>query len=350
MRNVIPNASVVTNGRPILPVVRIETFSPEEWETFVQEWLSVRPGHSYYSIEKFGGSGDQGVDVAAYISDPRQKGFTWDCYQCKHYNKPLMPSQMWGEIGKFIYYCSTGDLTVPEKYFFVAPKGCGGDFSRLLQNPANLKQGLIDKWAQHCEKNITDTAVIPLVGSLRTYVDNFDFSIFDKVTPATMVEEFRLHHNYFIWFGGGLPVRTAIDENAIPAAVQAIENTYVSQLLLAYGSAAGVSFSDVSALASPYDSHFRRARINFHYAEQLRTLYRDSLPVGTFERFQDDIYQGIANICEDTHINGFVKVKAVENQAAVVDIPSNPLKDVSVNKDKIGVCHQLCNETKIKWV
>jgi len=350
LSSVIPNASVVTNGRPILPVVRIETFSPDEWETFVQEWLSVRTGHTYHSIEKFAGAGDKGVDVAAYISDPREMGYTWDCYQCKHYNNPLSPSQMWGEIGKFIYFCSTGHLKVPDKYYFVAPKGCGGDFSRLLQNPANLKQGLIDNWAGYCEKKITKGADITLDGALRTYVDNFDFSIFDKVTPATMVEEFKRHNNYYIWFGGGLPVREAMDENAIPSTVQALESTYVAQLLLAYGTASGATFSDVSTLGPPYESHFRRARINFHYAEQLRTLYRDSLPVGTFERFQDDIYQGIANICEDTHTNGFVKVKAVETQATVVDIPSNPLKDVSINKDKIGVCHQLCNENKIKWV
>jgi len=58
----------------------------------------------------------------------------------------------------------------------------------------------------------------------------------------------------------------------------------------------------------------------------------------------------VVNIYEDTHANGFIKVKAVETHATVVNIPSNPLKDVSLNKDKVGVCHQLCNETKIKWV
>lgn len=349
MSSVIPNASVVTNGRPILPVVRIETFSSKEWETFVQEWLSARPGHIYHSIERFAGAGDKGVDVAGYLSDPKKPGYAWECYQCKHYNNPLTPSQMWGELGKFIYYCSTGDLTIPTAYYFVAPKGCGGDFTRLLQNADDLKNGLIENWAKYCEKDISK-AVIPLEGKLRKYVDTFDFSLFDKITPADLVQEFKSHSNYYMWFGGGLPARAAMDESAIPAAVQVNENNYVSQLLLAYGSDAGTPFADVNTLSPPYDGHFKRARLNFHYAEQLRTLYRDSLPVGTFERFQDDIYDGVVNIYEDAHRNGFIRVKAVETQAVIVDIPSNPLKDVSVNKDKIGVCHQLCNETKIKWV
>jgi len=283
---------VVTNGKPILPVVRIETFSPREWEVFVQEWLSVRPNTSYHSIENFAGAGDKGVDVAGYVDDPRQAGFIWDCYQCKHYNNPLMPSQMWGEIGKFIYYCFKGDLTTPNLYYFVAPRGCGGDLSRLLQNPVALRQGLIDNWTQYCEITITKGVTIPLTGDLRTYVDGFDFRIFTKITPATLVEEFKAHSNYYMWFGGGLPARAALDESTIPAAVQTTESVYVSQLLLAYGSAAGAPFEGVAELCAPYDSHFKRARINFHYAEQLRTLYRDSLPSGTFERYQDDIYQG----------------------------------------------------------
>uniref|UniRef100_UPI003D7D0F69 ABC-three component system protein n=1 Tax=Flavonifractor plautii TaxID=292800 RepID=UPI003D7D0F69 len=65
---------------------------------------------------------------------------------------------------------------------------------------------------------------------------------------------------------------------------------------------------------------------------------------------QNEIYDGTVNIYENIHSNGYEKVKAVETQASAIDISSNPLKDVSLQKDKIGVCHQLCNESKFKWM
>jgi len=345
----IATAQAITFGKTILPIKRVETFSAEEWEQFVEEWLDVKE-KDYLEIELLGGAGDMGRDVAAYVSDNKKPGYTWDCYQCKHYDRPIMPTQVYVEIGKIIYYTSIGHFPVPRKYYFVAPKGCGTSLSNLLKNAGRLRHEVKKNWLQYCENEIISKKSITLDTALSAYIDAFDFTIFEKIAVKVIIEEHTAHANHLSWFGGGLPERTEITEGMLPAAIAASESMYVSQLLLAYGSEKAMEFKDTASLTDPYGSHFKRARLNFHYAEQLRNLYRDSLPTGTFEKFQEEIYDGVVNVYEATHTNGYEKVKAVENQAVIVTIASNPLKDVSVQKDKLGICHQLCNEEKLKWI
>lgn len=350
MADLLPNSNLVAQGKPILPVKRIQIFSPEEWEIFIEEWVSVRPSHPYLDIERLAGAGDWGVDVAGYVNDQTQPGYTWDCYQCKHYKDPLMPNQIWGELGKFIYHCYSSHFPVPRAYYFVAPNGCGTSLSRLLAKPTKLKIDLIAAWKSHIQDHITKTGPVEFTGPLQAYVENFNFDIFQKIAVIQLIAEHKAHPNHLVWFGGGLPPREVFDEASVPAAVQPTESVYVFQLLQAYSSAASAAFADPSVLSPPYQGHFKRARLNFHHAEQLRTLYRDSLPPGTFESFQREIFDGVINICDDAHENGYSRVRAVETQAAIVTVASNPLKDVSLTKDRIGVCHQLCNQNELKWM
>ncbi len=316
---------------------------------FIEEWLDTKKAE-YKEIERLAGSGDQGVDVAAHVSTKTERNYIWDCYQCKHYDNPLYPTNIWIELGKIIYYSYKKEYPVPRSYYFVAPKGCGTTVSKLLKDAEKLKAALKTAWQDYCAGSLIAGVNLPLSGDLAAYFESFDFTIFKKISPKLIIEEHKKHPNHITWFGGGLPERAVLTETDIPVTIQPHESKYVSQLLLAYNSDSSVQFPNPPELIAPYENHFKRARLNFHYAEQLRNLYRDSLPNGTFERFQDEIYDGIVNIYENVHKNGFHKMKAVETQATVINISSNPLKDVSVQKDKIGVCHQLCNEAKLIWI
>lgn len=347
--NPIATSHSINFGQSVLPVKRVEIFTADEWESFIEEWLDVKK-KDYKKIEKLAGAGDKGRDVVASIEENISHDNSWDCYQCKHYDKPLVPSQIWVEIAKIIYYTYKKDYSVPRKYFFTAPKGCGTSLSTLLDNPTELRNELKANWDQYCKNKITTTTDISLTNGFLSYFDSFDFSIFGKVSVKTIIEEHKNHPNHLIRFGGGLPLRTELIESDIPTTIQVNELVYVSQLLLAYSSDCSEEFKTITEIQEPYINHFKRARLNFHYAEQLRNLYRDSLPAGTFENFQNEIYDGTVNIYENNHSNGYEKVKAVESQAALIDISSNPLKEVSIQKDKIGVCHQLCNESKFKWI
>lgn len=325
-------------------------FSAEDWELFIEEWLDLKKAH-YFTTERFGGAGDKGRDVAAYVTDPKQSDYTWDCYQCKHYDRPLMPSQMWIEFGKIIYYTHNGDYPVPRKYYFVAPKGCGTSFSTLLSNAEEIKKGMLAQWDKGISESITSNVKHELTPELKAHIEKFDFSIFEKIQPKTVIEEHKAHPNHLKWFGGGLPDREILNETDIPDDIATIETEYVAQLVKAYSSAARTNYTSLADVprGSKHFDHFKRARISFHHAEQLRNFSRDNLPNGTFELLQTEIYDGIINTVEATYTNGYEKVKAVETQSAIVPITSNALREVTNIKDKTGVCHQLCNDKKLNW-
>jgi len=64
-------------------------------------------------------------------------------------------SEVWSELGKLCYHTLTGEYTFPRQYFFVAPQGVGNALSKLLRDPAKLKQGLLDEWEDKCQTHIT---------------------------------------------------------------------------------------------------------------------------------------------------------------------------------------------------
>jgi len=213
----------------------MQIFSAEEWETFIEEWLDTKKT-LYKEIERFGGAGDKGRDVVAYITDPKVNGYEWDCYQCKHYDHPLIPAEMYIEFGKIIYYSYTNEYPVPKKYYFVAPRGCGTSMTKLLQDPQSIKAAVKAKWVTHIGSKIISGTQIDLTGTLLDHVENFDFSIFDRIQPKTIILEHSKHPNHLHWFGGGLPDREVLDENTIPASIAANESIYVNELLSAYNS------------------------------------------------------------------------------------------------------------------
>lgn len=339
----------INNGANIVPIKRIEIFSPEEWEIFTKEYLEVLKD-AYVEIERIGGANDNGRDVIAYIEPATVKNYKWDCFQCKHYDHSLHPSDVYIEIGKILYYTFKNDYPIPENYFFVAPKGCGTSLSKFLIDKDLLKQKIKDNWIQSCETKITKNIGVKLEGEFLKYVENFDFGIFKKTNIKEILDKHKEHPNHIIRFGGGLPSRPKINEAAIDQ-INENELVYVQQLYLSYGDEAKIKYESQNDLQTNlnYQNHFNRTRINFHYAEQLRNFYRDSLPINTFQDFQDEIYNGIVDTVEDSHENAFKKIKASEQLASTLHLSSNPLTTVSIVNDRKGICHQLVNDKKIIW-
>ena len=218
-------AHQINYGKRIIPIKLVEIFSADEWEQFVEEWIEVKRT-SYIETERFGGAGDKGRDVVGYKTDKNLPDYQWDCYQCKHYDAPLMPTQAYKEFGKILYHTFLKEFPIPQKYFFVAPKGCGTSLSKLLQNSGLLRQAIIDNWERYCKKEITNYDV-ELKGDFLTYVNSFDFSIFSKIHTKDIISEHKRHSNHLPRFGGGLPEREKLDEGGIPESIQVNEAIYV---------------------------------------------------------------------------------------------------------------------------
>jgi hypothetical protein len=132
------SAEHVSTGVPIPKPTRVAIFSPNEWESFTQEWATSL-NNTYCRVARFG-SGDLGIDVVGFVTDATFHG-GWDNYQCKRYDHPLHPSDIWVEIGKIIYYSYKGEYPPPRKHYFVASRDIGTSLEKLLD--CGLHAGLL---------------------------------------------------------------------------------------------------------------------------------------------------------------------------------------------------------------
>lgn len=290
------SASHVSSGLPIPAALRVQVFSPDDWEMFTEEYASSLEA-AYAKVRRFGGAGDMGIDVACFHSD---QGFAggWDNYQCKRYDHALRPSDIWVEIGKIIYYSFSGEYNAPQKHYFCASQGIGTTLEKLLNDTAKLKTKCREAWSDKCEADITSTKAIPLMGDLLAYFDGFDFSVFTSKSVLELVQGHAKTQFHAVRFGGGLPQRPI--HGPPPIQPQTHESRYIRQLLDAYGEYAGATFDDIDALASNTSLHgnFRRQRERFYHAEALRNFARDTVPEGTFAQLQEEIFQGVVDVCE----------------------------------------------------
>lgn len=343
---VAATTDIVSVGIPIPPIERIRIFSDRQWEEFVLEWADSLKD-SYGLVERCGGAGDMGRDiVAADKNDPEK----WDNYQCKHYQNGLTPSDIWLELGKLIYYTYRNEYTYPRHYFFVAPQGAGTKLSNLLKKGDKLKEQLIENWDAYCRKSITSTEEVELSATLRTYIDGLDFSIFGAIPPLRLIDQHAKTRWFAMRFGGGLPPRPRFDPP--PSALAAHEVNYVRELLDAYADHLKQPIATVGDIATLDDvhDHFNDSRLEFYSAESLRAFSRDTLPPGAFENLQEEVHSGIKDEFRGTHTDGYRRVMAVIRIAKLLPITDHALKERLSLLDKGGICHQLANDKKVRWV
>lgn len=343
------SAEHVVSGIPVPKSQRIRLFDSNTWEEFIEEWASSLES-SYHRVRRFAGAGDKGVDIAGFVSTAQYSG-GWDNFQCKFYDHPLRPADVWVEFGKVIYYSFNGDYPPPRKYYFVAPQQVGTKLGQLLSDESRLKEELKDNWKQYCANNITGTKEIKLSGKLLDYFDKFDFSIFDDISLVQLIEQHSKTPHHAVRFGGGLGLRPLPE--IPPEDTVSLEHRYIRQLLKVYSQALGVDTSspDLSLLKQDkkINQNFQRQRERFYHAESLRAFSRDTVPDGVFEALQNDIYSGVVDVCESFYQTDFQKLSVTLAQAANVVISASPLESVTRPNDKQGICHQLVNDAKLSW-
>jgi ABC-3C protein len=348
------SAGRLTNQQILLgqrrdPSELIKLYSQDDWEMFIREWVeSLR--RRYREVRRASGSGDKGRDIIGYVGEVNASG-PWDNFQCKHYDHPLQPADLWKELAKLCYYTFTKKYSVPRAYYFVAPQGVGPEVLRLLERPEDIRAGLISRWEKGDILKVAKNE-IPLEGALRQYVEAFDFTIIKDVPPSKIIDAHRETRFHAARFGGGL-VRLPPDKVEVPAEIAGHESRYVEQLLLAYGDHLSQPVAELTDLQShpALKRHFDRQRTHFYLAELLRNFTRDNIPEdGCFERLQDAIYDGVIDTAEASHPSGFERVKKTIEAARAIQIDSHPLKECLEGYHRSGVCHQLANDDRLTWV
>ena len=352
----VPTAAQVANGIPVPPIRLLEIMSPEDWEIFTEEWLTFhKAAGKYDAVQRVSGAGDLGLDVVAFTGG---SGFAepWDSFQCKHYGHALTPEDVCAEVAKLIYHSfkKTAPFNqtcqVPRKHRFVAPRGAGITVARWLKDAPRFKKEIKDRWAKQCAPKIGKGIDAPLERELLAYVDAFDFGIFGAKTGAELIEEHSETVFYAPRFGGGLPVRG--DVPSPPDDPADHESVYLRKMFDAYGEHLGkaiqasVDFAHDAKLSGHYD----RQRVLFYSAEALRNFARDRTPQGTFASLQDDIYNGVIDVCESDHKSGLDRLRQAIRTAGAIDVGGNGLASVTRVADKQGVCHQLANDDRLTWV
>jgi len=335
----------IRSGPAIPPIERIKLFSAADWEACVDEWTSSLAG--YGLVERAGGAGDMGCDVVATVNPAIENG-PWDNYQCKHYDHPLAPGDIWLELGKLSYFTFVGAYTMPQKYYFVAPRGVGTKLMRLLKKPADLKAGLIAQWAEKCAGNLISSHTVTLEGDLLKHVEALDFTRIGHLPPLKLIEGHMKTRYFAVRFGLGLPPRATAP--VPPNDIEPDESRYVTQLLEAYGDNLRVAVAAPTNLPPRHVAHFKRARENFYCAEALRSFSRDTLPDGAFENLQNQIFDGVIDTAQNDHSCGLTRVNATVAQATSLALTSSALLGRVEIADRCGICHQLANEDRLIWV
>jgi hypothetical protein len=145
-----------------------------------------------------------------------------------------------------------------------------------------------------------------------------------------------------------------------PPDVTEQEIPYVMELMAAYGDAEGISEFTKDILKQhedKYGEHFKRQRRDFYAAESIRQGTREAYgetDPDQFEILKDETYDGVVDVWEQDHRNGFMRLNKVLAQASQIRIDRCWLcrdTDWIGNSQKKGVCHILVNEGRIKgWI
>ncbi len=335
-------------GKQYAPKQHLLLITADDWEEFVVEWGAFQKD-TYHLVTRLGGAYDKGIDVACFLTDNGFQG-EWHNFQCKYYKgDPLTPRTAVSEIGKILWHVHSGEITAPSEYYFFAPKDCGPSLKKLLLNIPDLKNELIRRWDDWCSKTITSTQAISLDGDFETFVNAFDFRIFKYKPLDEVIEEHRKTPYFTNRFGGGLPDRPPAQTP--PNEIMNSETRYVAQLHEAYADHRKKPINEFDLEKDQdFKAHFDRQRESFYSAESLRTFARDSVPQGTYEALQNEMYDGVVDTAEVAHPDGYQRLTEVLKESKSTPLDSNELVHVTRVKDRFGICHQLANENKLIWV
>ena len=335
-------------GSPPMPSPKklLSTYDPDEFEEFVKEWIPAL-GEAYTAVERHGGTGDHGIDVAGYLSPDRLEG-DWHNYQCKRYSSAVTWSVAAQEMRKMFVAAAAGHFTVPTRYVFVAPL-IARSLQRQLAKPTESRSKFLQELDTATEKFVTDLTAEGLA-QVRELAASSDFSVFECVDIDDMLTLHRTTLHYAERFPHA-PVDQGPQVLIPPEQHSELEARYVEQLLEVYrerfpGKVNGLE--QVPEVAEA-DAHLKRQREAFYTAEALRVFARDSTMPGYFEKLMEDVYDIVVEVADQTHPDGWERLAAVTFAAGSVQLTPTVFTQFVEPRARKGVCHHLANEDRLVW-
>lgn len=324
----------------------VSFYDPDEFEEFVKEWVPALET-KYTLVERHGGSGDHGIDVAGYLSQQRLEG-EWHNYQCKRYSSALTWSTAAVEMRKMFVFAEAGHFTVPTRYIFVAP-AISRSLPRHFAKPTDSKAKFLAEFDTSADKFVT--ALPPIRRkAVRDFAAATDFSIFECVDLDEML---KLHSTTRHWAERFPHAQLSRGPEMMlpPEQHGEMESRYVQQLLDVYRERYPDAISNlqhVSGIAAA-DAHLKRQRVAFYAAESLRVFARDANTPGYFERVMEDVYDIVVEVADCSYPDGWERHGAVMNAAGSVQLTPTILTPFVQPNTRKGICHHLANKDRLTW-
>ena len=236
----------------------------------------------------------------------------------------------------------------------MAPKGLSAKFAQLYTNSEELKRTILREWDEKISTHIEKGQVFANKGALKTFLQNFDYTIFKFYSPKRIIEDLldsRNRHVYTQYFG----IRKEIMERKkieVPMVLIDYEDNYIRHLLEAYTDANGnFVISKENVISSKFQAHFKRSREEFWLAESIKKMSVENCPgdCDDFNELMNDMYYHVADIYEEEYDNAYCRLKAVTDKATSFVKKERIISGELGSPELKGICFQLSNEDRLVW-
>ena len=321
----------------------------DTYEELVTSWAYLCLDGQYDQTYRIGGTGDHGIDVLAVIAGQPNR---YHIYQCKHYSESLKPSTVYPEVCKILYHIFKGSIPTPEKYFIIAPKDLTPQLIEDYTDKSKLRNTIQSNWHKY-SKNIVNGIIIHLDHELSSFIDSFDFEVFQYISTDSFLSKLRENKSLYIQYFG---LRKDLIERIslpTPDEIQRGETNYIRHLLDAYNDADTIKSVDTkNVVQSRFASHFSRARDCYWIAESLRKMSEENSPGDTdeFGELKKDMYLHVSDIYEEDYSNALLRNKEVIKEAKNFLPKSDRIISGEIGPgEKMGLCYHLSNDNKLIW-
>lgn len=218
----------------------------------------------------------------------------------------------------------------------------------LISRPSELKKKFLAKLV--AGDPLVKGMDLARLQAVRDLAEGVDFAMFKSVEPIDALNT----HSKTRWYPGrfatALPPRAAAAPP--PEEYTPEETRYLQQLLSVYAERHPDQVTDLDSVATvpKLSRHLQRQRVSFFRAEALKGYAREAVPPGTFEKLQQDIHDGVIDIADQDHPNGFTRLSEVLAGAGQLDLSHHKLITRAEIDDRKGVCHQLANDDRLNWM
>ncbi|MEO4110541.1 ABC-three component system protein [Acinetobacter pittii] len=333
------------NPLPITATEKLLLLDDDKWEDFIEDCIrELIKKEKYVKVSRLGGSGDKGRDICAYLEQEAIKDGSWDLYQAKYYRSTSMGrSNFFPELAKFFDMVISKQYSIPRKYYLCALK-IGSTLHDCFINKSEFKKQFKKQVIE--KKGVLNGYEIKSnIEKYLSYVENFDFSIFDYYIPKDLLEIHSTSPNHWKRFGE-LPLRGT--DPIMPTQPTELEAIYINELLNLYNDFTKQNYT-LETLTLQFKNHLNAQRKVFFTAEGLKRFSRDRIP-DAFETLLNDLLISIEVILYNFYKDNMEKHTEIIQFANKSQLTNNPLSHRLKPGDLSGCCHHLVNEEKLKWV